>query len=94
MGLLTLDKSQYKAYKDRHLLDINQNEFAILWVLSSYPDKVFSEEDLALELKKEYYNLKQFSVLKSIVKLQTKLKEQSIRLMTKGGFKLSFIDDE
>ena len=90
MALLKLDKSQYKAYKGQQLLDIDRNEFNILWVLSSRPDKVFSEDDIALELQKEYYDLKSFSIIHCLKKLQEKLSYQNIRLMTANGFKLDF----
>ena len=50
MGLLIVDKSQNKAFKGQQLLDIDQNEFDILWILSSRPERIFSEEDIALEL--------------------------------------------
>ena len=90
MGLLTLDKSQYKAYRGQQLLDIDQNEFDILWVLSTRPDRVFSEEDIAIKLKEEYYDFKEFSIRQSIDELQQKLSLQNIRLMTDKGFKIEF----
>jgi DNA-binding response OmpR family regulator len=93
MGLLKLDKSQYKAYKGQQLLNIDRNEFNILWVLSSRPDRVFSIEDIALELEKEYYDFKAFSIIQCLKSLQEKLNYQNIRLMTTKGFKLDFKKD-
>lgn len=90
MAILRLDKSKYKAYKGQQLLDIDRNEFNILWVLSSRPDKIFSEEDIALELQKEYYDFKSFSIIQCLKNLQKKLRYQNIRLMTAKGFKLDF----
>ena len=90
MGLLTLDKSNYSAYKGQQLLDIDQNEFGVLWVLSSHPGRVFSEEDIASELVDEYYDFKGFSVNQIINKLQQKLSCQNIQLMNKNGFKIEF----
>ena len=90
MGLLTLDKSQYKAYKGQQQLDLDENEFDILWVLSSRPDRVFSEDDIALQLELEHYGFKRFSILKCINSLQRKLSNLNIRLMVKNGFKIEF----
>ena len=90
MGLLTLDKSNHKAYKGQQLLDIDQNEFGVLWVLSSHPGRVFSEEDITLELVQEYYDFKGFSIKQIIKNLQQKLSFQNIQLMNRGGFKLEF----
>ena len=90
MGLLTLDKSNYKAYKGQQLLDINENEFDVLWVLSTRPDRVFSEDDITLELEQEYYDLRRFSVTKVVNDLQQKLSLQNIRLISNEGFKIEF----
>ncbi len=90
MGLLTLDKSKYQAYKGQQLLDIDKNEFDILWVLSSHPDRIFSEDDIALELEQESCYFKKFSIFKCINSLQRKLSKLNIRLMVKNGFKIEF----
>jgi len=90
MGLLTLDKSNYSVYKGQQLLDIDQNEFGVLWVLSSHPGHIFSEEDIALELVDEYYDFKGFSLKQIINNLQQKLSFQNIQLMNKDGFKIEF----
>jgi len=71
-------------------LDIDQNEFRILWLLSSRPDRVFSLEDIKLELEKEYYDLKKFPIVQCLKSLQQKLLEQNILLATANGFKLVF----
>lgn len=90
MGLLRLDKSQNKAYKGQQLLDIDQNQFDILWILSSRPDRIFSAEDISLELEQEYYDFKTFSIPQSINSLQQKLQHQNIDLMVDEGYKLDF----
>ena len=90
MALLTLDKSNYKAYKGQQLLDINEDEFDVLWVLSTRPDRVFSEDDITLELEQEYYDLRSFSVTKIVNDLQQKLSLQNIRLISNEGFKIEF----
>ncbi len=90
MGLLTLDKSKYKAYKGQQVLDIDENEFDILWVLSSYPDRIFSEDDIALQLELGHYNFKRFSIRQCIKSLQQKLSILNIRLMANNGFKIAF----
>ena len=90
MGLLTLDKSKYKAYRGQQLLDIDQNEFDILWVLSTRPDREFTEEDIAIKLKEEYYDFREFPIRQSINALQRKLSLLNICLMTEKGFKIEF----
>ena len=90
MALLTLDKSNYKAYKGQQHLDINEDEFDVLWVLSTRPDRVFSEDDITLELEQEYYDLRSFSVTKIVNDLQQKLSLQNIRLISNEGFKIEF----
>jgi DNA-binding response OmpR family regulator len=90
MGLLIVDKSQNKAFKGQQLLDIDQNEFDILWILSSRPERIFSEEDIELELEQEYLDFKGFSIIKIIKTLQEKLSFQNILLVDNDGFKIEF----
>ena len=92
MGLLTLDKSNYKAYKGQQLLDIDQNEFDVLMgVIFTSEPACFQKRILLLELEQEYYDFNRIANSgRSSTTCSKSFSLQNISLMSKEGFKIQF----
>ena len=87
MAHLTLDKSNYKAYKDRKELKINPNEFDILWLLASCPNRIFSKEDIEVGLSLEDPYFDKSKLVQQLSSLLRKLDNKLIR-MVGGSYEL------
>ena len=88
MAHLTLDKSNYQAFKNQQQLEIDPTEFDILWILASKPHQSFSREDIEVGLSLDDPYFDNSNILLQLNGLLHKLDDPLIRMVSEGNYQL------
>lgn len=90
MAHLTLDKSVHRAIHRGQFIELNADEFDVLWLLASQPGRTFSKDEILMEMSLENPDFPSNTFRQLMNRLIEKMGKRYLRMIRKSNYFLSF----
>lgn len=86
---LIIDRERYLAFNNGEKINLPRKEFELLWLLNSFPKKVFTRKEIAKRIWNEEFPLENRTIEVHIRRLREKLGQHYIGTVKGVGYKIN-----